>query len=183
MVESRLQSKYIGVSSYVLQWKHSGIFVTPKRYSFFFQNKIFCKILYWKERKYILQVVRLGNINIFVQSKWFALNFISKYALDVILLVLLEISIWYSSFNVNFSRIKIQEPFIKWWSWIMRFLASLLLCLMVSFHFSGIEFINCSHWKQQLFFRRYSYFIRCQALAVRLYQKSDKQSLNSLVET
>ena len=39
--------------------------------------------------------------NIFVQSKLFALNFPSKHITHVTLLVRLEISIWYSSFDVN----------------------------------------------------------------------------------
>ena len=120
------------------------------------------KILYWKERKYVLQVVRRGNINIFGQSKLFALNFVSKYVTDVTLLVRLEISVWYGSFDVNFSKIRILKPFIKWWPWIMRFFASLLLCLMVSFHFSVTEFISCNHWKQLLSFKGYYCFRRCQ---------------------
>ena len=37
--------------------------------------------------------LRRGNINIFVQCKLFALNFVSKYVTDVTLLVRLEISI------------------------------------------------------------------------------------------
>ena len=70
-------------------------------------------------------------------------------------------TIWYSSLDINFSRIVILEPFIKWWWWIVRSFASLLLCLTVSFHFSGIEFINCSHWIWQLLFRWFSCFRRC----------------------
>ena len=35
---------------------------------------MFCKILYLKECKYALQIVRCSNINIFVQSELFALK-------------------------------------------------------------------------------------------------------------
>ena len=50
-------------------------FLLFQRDSFLFiKNKMFCKILYLKECKYALQIVRCGNINIFVQSELFALK-------------------------------------------------------------------------------------------------------------
>ena len=49
--------------------------------------------------------MRRGNINIFVQSKLFALNFVSKYGTDVILLVRLEISILYSPLMLLFQEL------------------------------------------------------------------------------
>ena len=42
---------------------------------------------------YIIYYIYINNVNIFLQSKLFALNIVRKYVTDVILLLLLEISI------------------------------------------------------------------------------------------
>ena len=78
---------------------------------------------------------------------------------------------------------RILKPFIKWWPWIVRFFASFSFCLEVNFHFLGIKFINCSHLKELLLFKRYSWFRRCQALTVPFISKRWETKLNFSVES
>ena len=57
-----------------------------------------------KNTQYVLYCKLTCNINIFVQSKSFAWNIVSEYVIDVILLVLLEFRIQYSSFDFKFGH-------------------------------------------------------------------------------
>ena len=69
--------------------------------AFYLRTKCCVKFYTEKNANMYYKLSDLVIKNIFVQSKLFALNFASKYITDVILLVRLEISIWYSSFDVN----------------------------------------------------------------------------------